>query len=159
MAQSEFKVSSHDETRVKKRAAKYRSLSKIRISLILLGVAYLVLFTFVLNPRTTDRSLINREQILFLMALTAWLIPHVEMVWIRYLISKECPACHSTAIRLTSSQETIHAVRSVEKIVANKMTGANESRQVSVTDHEVTEGFICRQCSHNWKRRSIHKGW
>lgn len=54
--------------------------------------------------------------------------------------------------------EAVYQVRSVERLVIDRLTGQRKSRQVTVTDHEVTQDFECKDCRHLWTRSHIARG-
>lgn len=65
-------------------------------------------------------------------------------------INNECEKCHKETIIHDDTTVSMLAVRSVEKIVGDRLTGANVSKQVTVTDQEVTSHYRCTSCGHSW---------
>jgi len=89
---------------------------------------------------------------------TMWIVPQLEIIAIQNQINKECPNCHLQTIKNTGSSRSFYGVRSKEEIVANRLTGANESKQVTVSDYEVTTSYECTNCFHMWSRSYIEEG-
>ncbi len=95
-------------------------------------------------------------QILVLVLLCAqWVIPQSRISEIREQISKECPKCNREAIKLRATDREFHGVRSEEKLVYNRLTNQNESKQVTVTDYKVTKNYECSHCFHKWSHSYI----
>lgn len=65
--------------------------------------------------------------------------------------SSECKRCFRSTIVFVKRDTKVHAVRSVERLVANKVTGVNESRSVVVTDHQITDHYKCSSCGYKWE--------
>jgi hypothetical protein len=118
--------------------------------LCVLGVLEIVAF----SGKTTDLLIIAG-----LLSASSWLIPHIQILWIEHQKNKECPSCHHRAIKLVRYHEAVYQVRSAERIVIDRLTGQRKSRQVAVTDHEVTQDFECKDCRYIWKRSHIARGF
>lgn len=89
---------------------------------------------------------------------TMWIIPQFEINAIQNQINKECPSCHMQTIKNTGSSRSFYGVRSKEEIVVNRLTSVNESKQVTVSDYEVTTTYECTNCFHKWSRSYIEEG-
>lgn len=94
-----------------------------------------------------------------LLSASSWLIPHLQILWIEHQKNKECPRCHHRAIKLVRYHEAVYQVRSEERIVIDRLTGQRKSRQMTVTDHEVTQDFECKDCRYLWTRSHIARGF
>ena len=88
----------------------------------------------------------------------SWLLPHLQILYIDHQKNQECPRCHQRTIKRVDYHEAVYQVRSEERIVIDRLTGGRKSRQVTVTDHEVTQTFECTACRHAWSRRHIARG-
>jgi DNA-directed RNA polymerase subunit M/transcription elongation factor TFIIS len=148
-------------SQIAQRETRYRSLCNHRL---IWGLVWGGIFGgLCLIPVVWKVSFSSSESDLAIMAgllsSLSWLVPHVQILWIERQKNKECPRCHHRAIKLTGYREDIYQVRSVEQIVNDRLTGNRKSRQVTVTDHEVTQDFACMDCRHKWTRSHIARGF
>ena len=118
--------------------------------LCVLGAFGIVTF----SAKSTDQLIIAG-----VLGAASWLVPHLQILWIEHQKNNECPSCHHRAIKLVSYHEAVYQVRSVERLVIDRLTGQRKSRQVTVTDHEVTHDFECKDCRHLWTRSHIVRGF
>lgn len=146
---------------IARREKRYRSLCNHRLIWgmvwfgIISGLCLIPVFSKVsLSNSTTDLAII-----IALLSSLSWVVPHVQILWIEQQKNKECPRCHRRAIKLTGYRENVYQVRSVEQIVNDRLTGKRKSQQVTVTDHEITRDFACKDCRHKWTRSHISRGF
>lgn len=143
------------------RESRYRQLCKYRLlwavlwgsffgGLCVLGALEIITF----SVKSTDQLIIAG-----VLSASSWLIPHLQILWIEHQKNKECPSCHRRAIKMVRYYEAVYQVRSVERLVIDRLTGQRKSRQVTVTDHEVTQDFECKDCRHLWTRSHIARGF
>jgi hypothetical protein len=150
----------HFAQHIARRERRYTSLCIFRL---IYGVLWAVLFggMCVVSSQGHAFSDSGTDLAITLAALSAaiWVIVHLQVLWIEYQKNKECPRCHLRAIKLTGYREEVYQVRSKEQIVSDRLTGKQKSRQVNVTDHEVTQDFACLDCRHEWTRSHIARGY
>jgi hypothetical protein len=146
---------------IARRESRYQQLCNVRLLCAVLwgsffgGLCVLCAFEAVtFSVKLTDQLIIAG-----MLSATSWLIPHLQIRWIEYQKNKECPNCHHRAIKLIRYHEAVYQVRSVERLVNDRLTGQRKSRQVTVTDHEVTQDFECKDCRYQWTRSHIARGF
>lgn len=143
------------------RESRYQQLCNYRLLWAVLwgsffgGLCVLGAFDIVtFSAKSTDQLIIAG-----VLGAASWLVPHLQILWIEHQKNNECPSCHHRAIKLVSYHEAVYQVRSVERLVIDRLTGQRKSRQVTVTDHEVTHDFECKDCRHLWTRSHIARGF
>jgi hypothetical protein len=146
---------------IARREARYRSLCNYRLfwGLVWGGVFCGLCLMPVFWKVSFSSSAIDLAIMAGMLSSLSWLVPHLQILWIERQKNKECPRCHHRAIKLTHYREDVYQVRSVEQIVNDRLTGNRKSRQVAVTDHEVTQDFVCMDCRHKWTRSHISRGF
>lgn len=146
---------------ISRREARYRNLCDHRLvwGLLWLGIFGGLSLLCATEKVALSSSITDLVIIVGLLGSASWLIPHMQILWIEHQKNRECPRCHRRAIKLTGYRESIYQVRSVEQIVNDRLTGKRKSRQVMVTDHEVTQDFACADCRHQWTRNHIARGF
>lgn len=144
-----------------RREKRYRSLCRQRLiwGMVWLGIFGGLCLIPVFSKVSLSSSASDLAIILALLSSLSWIAPHVQIFWIEQQKNKECPRCHHRAIKLIDYRENVYQVRSVEQIVNDRLTGEKKSRQVTVTDHEVTQDFACMDCRHKWTRSHISRGF
>ena len=146
---------------IARRESRYRQLCRYRLlwavlwgsffgELCVLGAFEIITF----SAKSADQLIIAG-----VLSASSWLIPHLQILWIEHQKNKECPSCHHRAIKMVRSHEAVYQVRSVEHLVIERLTGQRKSRQVTVTDHEVSQDFECKDCRHLWTRGYIVRGF
>jgi len=146
---------------VQKRAAKLNALQgkrNIWLALFLIPVIFLILALFGGKIESYPAIFWLFELPALAVLGTMWIVPQFEIIAIQNQMNKECPNCHLQTIKNTGSSRSFYGVRSKEEIVANRLTGANESKQVTVSDYEVTTSYECTNCFHMWSRSYIEEG-
>lgn len=146
---------------IARREERYRALCSQRLiwGLVWVGIIAGVCLIPVFGKTSLSSGATDLAIIAGLLSSLSWLVPHVQILWIEHQKSKECPRCHQRAIKLTGYRKDVYQVRSVEQIVNDRLTGKRKSRQVTVTDHEVTQDFACMDCRHQWTRSHISRGF
>ena len=146
---------------IARREKRYRSLCSQRLiwGLVWLGILSGLCLIPVVSKVSLSSSATDLAFIVALLSSLIWVVPHVQILWIEQQKNKECPRCHHRAIKLTGYRENVYQVRSVEQMVNDRLTGKRKSRQVTVTDHEVTQDFACIDCRHTWTRTHISRGF
>lgn len=151
----------HFAADIARREQRYTSLCNFRL---LYGLCWAMLFgglcvwSALRYPALPD-SVTDLEVTAALVSAGVWLIVHLQVMWIEHQKNKECPRCYKRAIKLTGYREAVYQVRSKEQIVHDRLTAKPKSRQVTVTDHEVTQDFACLGCRHEWTRTHIARGY